>query len=204
MTAAAGAYLSTAAISHVYANPTCNAEVDLQGTVTRNEASVTNYSQNSDCTYDATLAVYDSPQEPDTYGWIEAQKLIGSKTVSVKSGETVTLKVDGKGPSCWNQSDLIRGKDVWTPPVYRNAMDTDVYKVGTCETTPTPTCTPTPTTTPGPTATPTPENGNTPTPTPTKVQGSLAPTGTTGLIYILILAGVASLITGMVLKRFSK
>lgn len=130
----AGAFLASAVLSPAFASKDCNIDVDLQGTVTKNEASVTNHSKNDACVYDATLAVYESPQEPETHGWIEAQKLIGSKTVSVKAGETVKLKVDGKGSSCWYQADLIRGKKVLTPPVYRTAIDVDVYKIdGECK-----------------------------------------------------------------------
>ena len=202
-----------------YTSESCNADVELQGTVSHNHAKVTNYSQNSSCVYDATLAVYDSPQEPDTYGWIDAQTLIGSKTVKVKPGETVEITVEGKGSSCLNQSDLIRGNKVFTPPYYFNAMATDVYKVSCGALTPTPSCTPTvsetptptptgtltptPTTTPGPTATPTPGAGATPTPT-SAVAGALASTGNLGFIYMLVTAGVLSLISGLVLRKFSK
>lgn len=201
-----------------YSGKSCNAEVELQGTVTRNHATVTNYSAH--CSYDATFAIYDSPQEPDTYRWIDMQTLIASKTVNVKPGETVEITVEGKGPSCLNQSDLVRESKAWEKPYYRNAMDTDVYKVGSCGgATPTPTCTPsvtqtptptptgtltpTPTTTPGPTATPTPGQGATPTPT-SAVAGALASTGNLGFIYLLVAAGAISLISGMVLRKFSK
>ena len=183
----------------VYAGNDCNAEVDLQGTVSQNHAKVTNYSQH-DCSYDATLAVYDSPKGEDTYGWIDAQTLIGSKTVNVKAGETVEITVDGKGSSCLNQSDLIRGKDVWTPPYYRNAMDVDVYKVsGSCESVPTPTMTP------GPTPTPTAgASASTNSSSSSSSTSSFAPTGNTLIVYALVITGAISLIFGMILKKLSK
>jgi hypothetical protein len=200
----AGTFLATAGITPVYANPSCDINTDLQGHVSKNVATITNYSQNDACVYDASLAVYDSPQAQDSYGWIEAQKLLDHKTVSVKAGETVTVTVNDKGNYCLKQSDLIRGGDVWETPTYRMAMSTDVYQSGSCSTTPTPTCTPTvtPTTTPGATATPTP--GATATPTPTGKVAGLASTGNTVAMAILIFAGIASLIGGLVLKRSSK
>lgn len=181
--------------STVYAgNPECKAEVDLQGSVSQNKAKVTNYSKH--CTYDATLAVYDSPQAENTPGWIEAQTLRGSKTVSVKPGETVEFEAELKeGSSCLNQADLVRESKAWDKPHYVNAMDVELYRDDSCNVV---TATPTP----GPTATPTP--GATATPTPKPGVTSFAPTGNTLMTYVLVLAGVASLITGIVLRRFSK
>jgi hypothetical protein len=168
------AFLASATLSPVVADE-CNAEKDLQGNVTKNEATVTNHSTNDACKYDATLAVYESPKEPETYHWIEEQKLIGSKSINVKAGETVTLKVDGTGSACWVQSDLFRGTEVLTPPVYRTAMDVDVYKVkDDC----------------------------------TKVEAAsverLAPTGDVLVVYSLILAGFATLIAGLFLRKAGK
>ena len=192
-----GGIFSGVTVPTVYAGENCNIEVDLQGTVSQNHAKVTNYSQH-DCSYDATLAVYDSPKGEDTYGWIDAQTLIGSKTVNVKPGETVDVTVDGKGSSCLNQSDLIRGKDVWTPPYYRNAMDVDVYKVsGSCESVPTPTTTPGPTPTAGASA-------STNSSSSSSSVSNFAPTGTTFIMYALIVTGAVSLIFGMILKKLSK
>jgi hypothetical protein len=173
----AGAFLSTAVLSQVSADD-CNAQIDLQGSVTRNQASVTNHSTNSACSYDATLAVYDSPQEPETNGWINAQTLIGSKSVNVKPGETVSLTVDGTGSSCWNQADLIRGTEVLTPPVYRDAMDTDVFKVNenNCKTA---------------------VGGASATQSTTQ----LASTGDSIFTYAVMLAGVVTLLAGMLLKK---
>jgi len=80
------------------------------------------------------------------------------------------------------------------------------YTCTSCTPTPTPTVTTTPT--PGPTATPTP--GPTATPTPeTKVESAaanntLASTGNWLVIAIVFLAGVSSLIVGMVLRKSSK
>lgn len=187
-----GGLLASASLTPVYASQDeCNAEVDLQGTVSRNVATVTNHSQNDSCVYDATLAVYDSPKEPETYGWIEAQKLIASKSVSVKAGETITITVDGSGPSCYYQSDLIRGKEVFETPYYRNAMDVDVYQdKSTCkneEVTPTPTTTP-----------------NNETKTETKVTEKLASTGDIALVYSFILAGFATLAAGLFLRKAGK
>lgn len=79
----------------------------------------------------------------------------------------------------------------------------------TCTPTPTPivseTPTPTPTSTPGPTNTPTPGPTNTPTP---KAQSNavlgLASTGNVTFLYFLTIAGAASLILGLVLRKFSK
>jgi hypothetical protein len=229
--------LTLTAAPVVSAHSDCNASVDLQGHVSGNSAQATNYSTNPSCTYDATLAVYDSPKTPETEGWIEAQTLIGSKTVSVPAGQTVDITVEGTGSSCWNQADLIRGKDVLTPPTYSNAVAVDVYAVSCgsqiSETpTPTPSCTPSVTETPTPTGeTPTPGQENTPTPTPGSSGGSssssnnssnssssnnsgggssspsvttLASTGNASSIYLIVLFGAAFLISGMVLKRFSK
>lgn len=189
-----GVLLGSAIFSPAAANE-CDAEKDLQGTVTKNVATVTNHSTNEQCAYDATLAVYDSPKEPETTGWIEAQTLIGSKTVNVKAGETVTFKVEGTGPSCWNQSDLIRGTGVVTPPVYRTAMDTDVYKVkeNECKTTTTTTTT---------------TNNNTPaggSSNPTSVTASqLAPTGDSIVVLSFLLAGFATLFAGLFLRKAGK
>jgi hypothetical protein len=212
-----GASFLLAPIAEAY--PSCDALTDLQGSVSQNQASVTNYSTNPHCVYEATLAVYDSPKEPDTYGWIEAQTLIGSKTVKVAAGETVSITVEGDGPSCVRQSDLIRGSEVFTPPTYRMAMATDVYRTGNCSG-PTPTCTLTPTPTPTVTETPTPTPTGTLTPTPTNTPGptatptpapavaaastKLASTGNMVFVYGVILVGILSLIAGMVLRKFSK
>jgi len=77
----------------------------------------------------------------------------------------------------------------------------------TPSTTVTPTVTPTNTPTPGPTATPTPGPSATPTPG-TQVgaasANNLANTGNALLIYGSLLAGAASLILGMILRKFSK
>lgn len=186
----AGAYFGSAVLSQVTADE-CNAEIDLQGTVSRNEATVTNHSQNDACVYDATLAVYDSPKEPETYGWIEAQTLIGSKSVKVKAGETVTLKVEGNGPSCNAQADLIRGTEVLTPPVYRNAMDVDVYKTneGKCTTTE---------------VTPTPESKVGGVSATNTTVNKLAATGDAAATYGFILAGALSLLAGFFLRKTAK
>lgn len=179
--------------SSVYAgNPECKAEVDLQGSVSGNKATVTNHSKYEECVYDATLAVYDSPQAENTPGWIEAQTLRGSKTVSVPHGQTISFEADLKeGPSCLNQADLVRESKAWDKPHYVNAMDVDIYRDDSCNVV---TATPTPTPGPGATATPTPKPG----------VSSFAPTGNTFMTYMLVLAGVASLIAGIALRRFSK
>lgn len=203
--------------SDVSAYPECNKLVDLQGKVSKNTAEVTNYSKNPACVYDATLAIYDSPKEPNSANWIEAQTLLGSKSVKVNPGETVTLTVDANGSACWRQADLVRLSEAWEKPYYANAMDTDVYRVSCGGATPTPSCSPTPTVTPTPTNTPTPTPTGTLTPTPTTtpgptatptptgtVAGVLAQTGNSVFIVMLLLAGIASLISGIVLKRFSK
>lgn len=154
----------------------CNIDVDLQGTLDNNHGKVTNYSKNESCSYEATLAIYDVPLEPGTPRWIDTQSLINSETVTVKPGETIDISVDGEGPSCRTQADLIRGgqEQVSTPPFYANAMDVKVYTTGTCgeieltptsipTSTPVPTCTLTPTPN-SPTATPTQSPTNTPAP----------------------------------------
>lgn len=203
-------------------NQECKIEADLQGSVSQNSASVTNYSQNPNCEYEATLALYNSPQQPGSPRWIDAQTLIGSKTVLVKAGETVNITVEGDSDGCWIQADLIRGRHVLEPPVYVNAMAVDVYSqecegqvdsITSVMPSPTPTCTPTPTniptptTTPGATNTPTPDPTNTPTPAVGKVQAAeatFAGTGNSALIYSVVLAGAASIIIGLILKRFSR
>jgi len=85
------------------------------------------------------------------------------------------------------------------------------YECTACSGTPTPTptvsVTPTVTPTPGPTDTPTPGPNATATPE-TQVgaasANNLANTGNSFLIYISLLAGAASLMLGMILRRFSK
>lgn len=80
----------------------------------------------------------------------------------------------------------------------------------TCTETPTPTptgtLTPTPTSTPGPTETPTPGPGDTstPTPAPTGSVLGLASTGDVLFLDMLILAGGASLIAGLLVNRLNK
>ncbi len=202
-------------------NQNCNIDVDLQGSVDKNRAAVTNYSKNPACAYEATLAIYDVPQEFNSPRWIDSQTLIGSKTVMVAPDSTIEIEVSDSSQSCRLQSDLIRGKDILQPPFYAYAMDTDLYTKENCGTvltptpTPAPTSTPAPTPTPTPTNTPTPEPTNTPTPgptaTPTPVKGevagaqaTLAGTGNTVFIYSVIIAGAISLISGLILKKFSK
>jgi hypothetical protein len=87
------------------------------------------------------------------------------------------------------------------------------YTCTSCTPTPTPSVSVTPTETPTPTVTPTagptvtPTNG--PTATPTSAVGAasannLAGTGSSLIIYASLLAGAASLILGMILRKFSK
>jgi hypothetical protein len=237
-------FLSVQAVSYAHENATegrsstdeCNIDVDLQGSVSGNHATVRNWSLNPVCEYQATLAVYDSPKDPDTDGWIEAQTLIGSKTVPVSQGATVDIIVEGEGSSCWKQSDLVRGSEVKTPPYYSNAMAVNVYQSPSCIATPTPseattetptpelTATPTVTETPAPTATPTPTSGSSESSntssgsssnsnassssnsnnTPQPAVQTLAYTGNTFMIYFVILAGAASIISGMVLRKFTR
>lgn len=201
----------------------CNIDQDLQGTLNKNHAVVTNYSTNSTCIYKATLALYDVPLAPGTPRWIDTQTLLKSQTVTVDPGKTVEVAVDAMGPSCRVQTDLIRGEDLLEPPFYANAMDVAVYEIACAGGEVTPPATPTPTTpvvtnapTPAPTSTPTPGPTSTPGPGPTgtptpqssnsqsSVKGVLALTGNAAFIYALILSGAASLILGLILKKFSK
>lgn len=169
-----GVFAASAILSPVAAEE-CNIDVDLQGSVTKNEATVTNHSKNDACVYDATLAVYESPKEPETTGWIEAQKLVGSKTVSVKAGETVNIKVEGKGSSCWYQSDLIRGNKVLETPYYRTAMDVDVYKTtDECKV------------------------------VESKTPEKLAQTGGSLPLFAALIAGAITLFSGLLLKKANK
>lgn len=220
VTLIAGVALPESVFAGNYNKNECNIDVDLQGSVTRNHAEVVNYSKNLSCKYEATLAVYDSPQEPNTFRWIETQKLIDSKTIIVNAGERTLLEVSDSGEYCWKQADLVRGKYVLEPPVYVNAMASDVYKTGNCEyneVTPTPTQVTTPTLTPtptnSPTNTPTPGATNTPTPTPTGIvqsatnsvnKSSFAKTGNSAFVFAAIVAGAVSLLAGLVLRRFAK
>lgn len=203
-----------------YAGEECSAVLDLDKTISNNQATVKNNSDS--CEYLITLALYDSPQAPDTNGWIEAQTFIGSDSETVKPGETVNFLVEDTGKSCFRQADLFEGNNIKTPPIYVNNLATAVYASNvTCVTppvtptntpTPTQTPTPTPTNTPGPTETPTPGPTNTPTPGPTstptpgkgEVLGTMAGTGNTGFIYAVILAGAVSLISGLILRKFNK
>ncbi len=82
------------------------------------------------------------------------------------------------------------------------------YTCAACTPTPTPSVEVTPTVTPTPTVTTTPGPTATPTPAP-KVGGAsatntLATTGNSLVIYLALLAGLASLVIGMVIKKFSK
>jgi len=216
------AFFSANYVSYVYAGDECVAYRDLDKSIDKNTAVVKNNS--SSCEYELTLALYDSPQAPDTNGWIEAQTFIGSDTKRVIPGETVNFFVEDKGVACYRQADLFEGSNVKTPPIYENNLATAVYaNNATCVTppvtptptntpTPTQTSTPTPTSTPGPTSTPTPGPTNTPTPGPTatptpgkgEVLGTMAGTGNTSFIYAIILAGAVSLISGLILRKFNK
>jgi hypothetical protein len=89
------------------------------------------------------------------------------------------------------------------------------YACTTCTPTPTPNVTVTPTETPTPTATPTPGPTATPTPGPSATPtpgtqvgaasaNNLASTGSSLLIYGSLLAGAASLILGILIRKFNK
>lgn len=194
-------------------NQDCNAARDLNKGIDKNTAWV--FNDQSLCEYEITFALYDAPKKPETSGWIDAQILIGSVTKKVYPGEKVYFTVEDSGKACNRQADLFEGSNVLTPPYYYNNLATSVYGVGNCGVTPTPTvtptstptATPTPTNTPAPTVTPgatnTPTPGATNTPTPVKeVLGGLAGTGNSGFIYLVILLGATSLISGMVLRKF--
>jgi hypothetical protein len=201
----------------------CDIDTDLHGTLNQNHGTVVNSSNNPICEHKATLALYDAPLEEGSPRWIEVQTLINYKTVTVKPGQTVEIVVDGVGPSCRIQSDLIRGDKLVQPPYYTNAMDAKVYTVK-CEIvtpdktpTPAPISTPTntpapgqskaPTSTPGPAATSTPVPGQPTTSTSSTSDSSkniLALTGNSAFIYAVILAGSTSLISGLILKKLSK
>ena len=89
------------------------------------------------------------------------------------------------------------------------------YSCTSCTPTPTPNASITPTETPAPTVTPTPGPTETPTPGPSATPtpgtqvgaasaNNLANTGNSLIIYGSLLAGTASLILGMILRKFSK
>ncbi len=191
-------------------------DVDLQGQLLdKNNATVTNFSKNKACEYDATLVKYEAPQEENSPSFIDSQVYITHKTVKVASGKTETISLEGDSNSCRVQTDLIRGnRYLEEKPYYAYAMDAKVYTVKDCgEVVVTPT--PTPTATTGPTSTPTPGPTSTPGPGPTatpalvtgQVGGaheSLASTGNAAFIYSVIIAGAISLISGLVLKKLSK
>lgn len=169
-----GAFAASAVLSPVAAEE-CNAETDLQGTVTRNQATVTNHSTNDACVYDATFASYNSPKDPETTGWIEAQTLHDSKTVKVKAGETVTLTVKDDVPACFVQTDLVRTDKAWEKPYYRTAMDIDVYKVkDNCAV------------------------------AESKTPVQLAQTGDSLPLYAALLAGIVTLFSGLLLRKVGK
>lgn len=127
--------------------------------------------------------------------------------------QTNWLKVSGYSNS---EIDMLKAQGwIYVPDGSQWGLDETAYlaknSTYTCTTcTPTPTVTPGPTTTPtpGPTATPTP--GPTATPTPgtqvgaASANNSLAFTGNELAILISLLAGVVSLIFGMLLRKFSK
>jgi len=202
----------------------CDAQRDLGRNLSKNSASVKNNSLMS-CSYDVTLALYDSPKEPESFGWIESQSLIGFDTKRVEPGDSVDLFVEDSGQFCYKQADLFLGNHVLSVPIYVNNLATDVYGVPCVTGGPTVTPTPTPnnptstpeptaTPTPGPTNTPTPGPTNTPTPGPTntptpesgvvegvRAEANLAGTGNTGFIFSVIIAGAVALIAGMLLKK---
>ncbi len=201
-------YLTASNVSSIYAGQKCDAVLDLDKSIDKNKATVKNNS--ASCDHEVTLALYDSPQNKDTFGWIEAQIFLGSDTKIVKSGETVNFFVEDIGVTCLRQADLFKGREIKIPPIYVNNLETAVYDVP-CATptiinTPTPTNIPTPTQTPtpGPTSTPTPEPTATPTPGESISQVVLASTGNISFIYAIILAGAISLVAGMILRKASK
>jgi hypothetical protein len=207
-------FLQFSSVQAVAGNENCNASRDLNKGIDNNTAWVLN--EQSLCEYEITFALYDSPKQPETSGWIAAQTLIGSVTKKVSPGEKVYFTIEDSGKACNRQADLFEGSNVLNPPYYYNNLATSVYTVGNCGTTPTPTPTttltntptPTSTSTPGLTSTPGPGPTNTPapgptaTPTPvTSVIGGFAGTGNTGFIYVIILLGAVFLISGMILKK---
>jgi hypothetical protein len=192
-------------------NQDCSASRDLNKGIDKNTAWVLN--EQSTCEYEITFALYDSPKQPETSGWIAAQTLIGSVTKKVSPGEKVYFTVPDTGKACARQADLFEGSNVLNPPFYYNNLATSVYTIGNCGTTPSPTPTTTLTNTPTPTSTPTntpgstntPAPGPTATPTPaTSLTGGFAGTGNTGFIYVILIAGAAFLISGMILKKIGK
>ena len=206
-------FLHFSALYAVAGNENCNASRDLNKEINKNTAWVLN--EQSLCEYEITFALYDSPKQPETSGWIDAQTLIGSVTKKVGPGEKVYFKIEDSGKACGRQADLFEGSNVLKSPYYYNNLATSVYAIENCGTVPTPTPTtsltntptPTPTSTPGLTSTPgptnTPTSGPAATPTPVKsILGGFAPTGNTGFIYVIILLGATSLISGMILKKF--
>lgn len=239
--------ISSVSIAHTHGecdrdcSNNCNASQDLDKSLEKNHATVTNFSTNS-CEYEVTLALYDSTLQ----GALEDQVYINHVTKTVKPGETVDFLVEDTGKACYKQSDLFLGSEIKKPPYYENNLASNVYEVP-CETpTVTPEFTPTPTEvitteTPTPTeiinsGTPIPTESITPTETPTPVpptetpgQGptstpgpgssssssssspapavaaaSLASTGDATLIYIIVLAGAISLISGLIMKKFNR
>lgn len=200
----------------------CSAVLDLdRRKIGDNRFEVINNS--SSCGYTLTLALYDSPQVPESNGWVEAQKLIGSDTQTIKPGETVEFFVKDAGKECFRQADLFEGSVALEVPLYISNLETSVYEVScitpavtnaltptpTLTPTPSPTIIPTPTSGPAPTNTPAPGPTSTPAPgptsTPTPAKGEvLALTGNTASIYAVIIAGAISLISGLILKKVSK
>jgi len=177
-------YLTVSNVSSIYAGEKCDAVLDLDKSIDKNKATVKNNS--ALCDHEVTLALYDSPQNKDTFGWIEAQIFLGSDTKIVKSGETVNFFVEDIGVTCLRQADLFKGREIKIPPIYVNNLETAVYDV--------------------PCATPTIINTPTPTPTPGESisQVVLASTGNISFIYAIILAGAISLVAGMILRKASK
>ena len=211
-------FLQFSATKIIAGSENCNAARDLNKGIDRNTAWVLN--EQSNCEYEITFALYDAPKKPETGGWVDVQTLIGSVTKKVVPYEKVYFSLEDNGKACNRQADLFEGDNVLTPPYYYNNLATSVYGVGNCGVTPTPT----PTSTPDPTATPTPGPTNTPGPTSTpgpantpapgpaatptsatsSVPGVFAGTGNTGFIYVLIILGAISLISGMVLAKVRK
>ena len=109
-------FLQFSAVQVVAGNQDCNASRDLNKGIDKNTAWVLN--EQSSCNYEITFALYDSPKQPETNGWIDAQTLIGSVTKKVNPGEKVYFTISDNGKACTRQADLFEGSNVLKPPYY--------------------------------------------------------------------------------------
>lgn len=175
--------------------PACNIDSDIYGEFGGDyyHAYVWNNSENPDCVHNATLAMYEVPQPEGSPLFVDTQRLIRYATQTIKPGEKYELILDSQTDACRIQIDLVRGDVLKEKPYYYNALGAKLIQLKDCGYVESVQAT----------ATPVPAKGSVEAASVMK-KGVLAGTGNTTVIYSIIIAGAISLISGMVLKKFSK